>query len=170
MINMTMAKREKRQYLSEIVNLENIAPQDHFLRIIEKYFDRNFIYDEVEKPYSKVGRKSIDPVVLVKIHILKFLFHEDGLRKTYENLKYNNLYRWFIGYNLCEEVSNHSTYSQNYKRKFCKLKHDLLQIVFVKVIELLINWNCFGLAIILFYSYIITLLFLINVILLIRIK
>ena len=142
MINMTMAKREKRQYLSEIVNLENIAPQDHFLRIIEKYFDRNFIYDEVEKPYSKVGRKSIDPVVLVKIHILKFLFHEDGLRKTYENLKYNNLYRWFIGYNLCEEVPNHSTYSQNYKRKFCKLEKDLLQTVFDKVIELLINYNC----------------------------
>ena len=66
---------------------------------------------------------------------------EQGIEKT-ENLKYNNLYRWFIGYNLCEDVPNHSTYSQNYKRKFCKLEKDLLQTVFDKVIELLINFNC----------------------------
>lgn len=139
---MAMTKRPKRQYSSEIVNLEDMVPQDHFLRVIEEHFDWNFIYDEVEKLYSNVGRKSIDPVVLVKIHILKFLFHEDSLRKTYENLKYNNLYRWFIGYNLCEDVPDHSTYSQNYKRKFCKLEKDLLQTVFDKVIDLLINWNC----------------------------
>ena len=71
-----LTKRPKRQYCSEIVNLEDMVPQDHFLRVIEKYFDWNFVYEEVEKLYSKVGRKSIDPVVLVKIHILKFLFHE----------------------------------------------------------------------------------------------
>ena len=51
-----------------------------------------------------MGRKSIDPIVLVKIHILKFLFNEYSLRKTYENLKYNILYRWFIGYNLGEKA------------------------------------------------------------------
>lgn len=142
MINMAMTKRPKRQYSSEIVNLEDMVPKDHFLRVIEEHFDWDFIYDEVEKLYSKVGSKSIDPVVLIKIHILKFLFHEDSLRRTYENLKYNNLYRWFIGYNLCEDVPDHSTYSQNYKRKFCNLEKDLLQTVFDKVIELLINWNC----------------------------
>ena len=139
---MAMTKRPKRQYSSEIVNLEDMVPQNHFLRVIEEHFDWNFIYDEVEKLYSKVGRKSIDPVVLVKIHILKFLVHEDSLRRTYENLKYNNLYRWLIGYKLCEDVPDHSTYSQNYKRKFCKLEKDLLQTVFDKVIELLINSNC----------------------------
>ena len=142
MINMSMTKRPQRSYSSEIVNLESMIPEDHFLRVIEKHFDWNFVYDEVEKLYSKLGRKSIDPVVLVKIHILKFLFHEDSLRRTYENLKYNNLYRWFIGYSLNEDVPDHSTYSQNYKRKFCKLEKDLLQTIFDKVIELLINWNC----------------------------
>ena len=139
---MSMTKRSKRSYSSEIVNLESMIPEDHFLRVIEKHFDWNFVYEEVERLYSKLGRKSIDPVVLVKIHILKFLFHEDSLRRTYENLKYNNLYRWFIGYNLNEDVPDHSTYSQNYKRKFCKLEKDLLQTVFDKVIELLVDWNC----------------------------
>ncbi|MBP3503131.1 MAG: IS1182 family transposase [Clostridia bacterium] len=141
-MNMSMTIRPKRQYTSEIVNLEEMIPQDHFLRIIDKYFDWNFIYEEVEKQYSTLGRPSIDPVVLFKIHILKFLFHEDSLRRTYENLKYNNLYRWFIGYELNEAVPDHSTYSQNYKRKFCKLEKDILQTVFDKVIDLLIEYNC----------------------------
>lgn len=139
---MAMTKRPKRQYSSEIINIEEMIPENHFLRVIEKYFDWNFIYEEVEKLYSKFGRKSIDPVVLVKIHIIKFLFNEDSLRKTYESLNYNILYRWFIGYNLNETVPNHSTYSQNYKRKFSKLEKDLLQTVFDKVIDMLVEWNC----------------------------
>ena len=139
---MSITRRPKRQYSSEIVNIEEMISQDHFLRVIDKHFDWNFVYEEVEKLYSKVGRKSIDPVVLIKIHILKFLFHEDSLRKTYERLQYDILYRWFIGYNLNEEVPDHSTYSQNYKRKFSKLEKDLLQTVFDKVIDMLIEWNC----------------------------
>ena len=70
---MAMTKRLTRQYVSEIVNLEEMIPEDHFLRVIESHFDWNFVYEEVEKLYSNIGRKSIDPVVLVKIHILKFL-------------------------------------------------------------------------------------------------
>ena len=139
---MSMTKRNKRQYKNELINIEDMIPNNHFLRVIDEHFDWNFIYDEVEKLYSTVGRKSIDPVVLVKIHILKFLFNEDSLRSTYETLKYNILYRWFIGYDLGEKVPDHSTYSQNYKRKFCKLEHDLLQTVFDKVIDLLIEWKC----------------------------
>lgn len=137
-----LTKRGRRQITSEIVNLEEMIPQDHFLRVIENYFDWNFIYEEVEKQYSIFGRPSIDPVVLFKIHILKFLFHEDSLRRTYENLQYNNLYRWFIGYSINEKTPDHSTYSQNYKRKFSQLEKDILQTVFDKVIDLLIEHNC----------------------------
>ena len=139
---MSLTKRTVKQFSNEFINIESMIPENHFLRVIEKHFDWNFIYEEVEKLYSTVGRKSIDPVVLVKIHILKFLFNIDSLRKTYEDIQYNVLYRWFIGYELGEKVPDHSTYSQNYKRKFCKLEKDLLQTVFDKVIDLLIDWNC----------------------------
>ena len=139
---MAMTKRLNKQFSNEFINIEQMIPENHFLRVIDKHFDWSFIYDEVEKLYSKVGKKSIDPVVLIKIHILKFLFNEDSLRKTYESLQYNILYRWFIGYELNEKVPDHSTYSQNYRRKFCKLEKDLLQTVFDKVIDLLINWDC----------------------------
>ena len=143
---MAMTKRINKQFANEFINIEEMIPENHFLRVIEKHFDWNFVYEEVEKLYSTVGRKSIDPVVLIKIHILKFLFNEDSLRKTYETLNYNILYRWFIGYELNEKVPDHSTYSQNYKRKFCKLEHDLLETVFSKVIDLLNEWNCLDLT------------------------
>ena len=31
-----------------LINIEEKFPEDHFLRVIKKYFDRNFIYDEVK--------------------------------------------------------------------------------------------------------------------------
>ena len=101
---MAMTKRKVKQFSNEFINIESMIPENHFLRVIEKYFDWNFVYEEVEKLYSTVGRKSIDPVVLVKIHILKFLFNIDSLRRTYEDIQYNVLYRWFIGYELGEKV------------------------------------------------------------------
>ena len=139
---MAMTKNLVKQFSTQLINIEEMIPENHFLRVIEKHFDWNFIYDEVENLYSKLGKKSIDPVVLIKIHVLKFLFNEDSLRKTYEALNYNILYKWFIGYDISQKAPDHSTYSQNYKRKFCKLEKDLLQTVFDKIIELLINWNC----------------------------
>ena len=54
---MSMTKRPKRQYSSEIVNIEEMIPKNHFLRVIEKHFDWNFIYEEVEKQYSIFGRQ-----------------------------------------------------------------------------------------------------------------
>ena len=137
-----LTKRPKQIFQMEMININEMIPENHFLRIIEKYFDWNFIYEEVEKQYSTFGRPSIDPVVLFKIHILKFLFHDDSLRRTYDRLQYDILYRWFIGYGLNEKVPDHSTYSQNYKRKFNKLEKDILQTVFDKVIELLVDYNC----------------------------
>lgn len=137
-----MTKNSNKIFSTEIVNLDDMIPKSHFLRVIKEHFDWNFVYDEVEKLYSNVGRKSIDPIVLIKIHVLKFLFNEDSLRKTYESLNYNLLYKWFIGYDINQKAPDHSTYSQNYRRKFCKLEKDLLQTVFDKVIDLLIDWNC----------------------------
>ena len=44
-----ITKREKRKYQYEMINLEEMVPKDHYLRVIEKYFDWDFIYEEVEK-------------------------------------------------------------------------------------------------------------------------
>lgn len=119
-----------------MININDLIPEKHILRIIEKEFDFTFIYKHVEKLYSKMGRPSIDPVVLFKAHFLKVYYGISSLRRTYEEIKYNNLYRWFLGYNISEKTPNYSTYSQNYIRKFSKLEEDLLETFFYKVLKL----------------------------------
>lgn len=132
-----LTKNKKGNFQTEIVNLEEIVPQDHVLRIIEKEFDFSFIYEYVENLYSTIGKPSIDPVVLFKCHFLKVYYGISSLRKTYQEIQYNMLYKWFIGYQINERTPNYSTYSKNYERKYKKLEEDLLETFFYKVLKLL---------------------------------
>ena len=134
-----MMTRNKKDgnYQIEIINIDDLIPEDHILRIIEREFDFTFIYDYVEDLYSPLGPPSIDPVVLFKCHFLKVYYGLPSLRRTYEELKYHTLYKWFTGYSINEKTPNYSTYSQNYKRKYHKLEEDLLETFFYKVLSLL---------------------------------
>ena len=50
-----------------MVTIEDLVPEEHFLRKLEAALDLSFIYRETEKLYSRrYGRPPIDPVVLVK--------------------------------------------------------------------------------------------------------
>ena len=102
-----------------IVSLNDLVPQDHLLRKIDKYVDFNFIYDLVEDMYSsEVGRPSIDPVVLFKIVFIQYLFGIRSMRQTIEEIKVNLAYRWFLGLGFYDEVPHHSTFGKNYTRRF----------------------------------------------------
>ena len=50
-----------------MVTIEDLMPQEHFLRKLEAALDLSFVYEETSPLYSrKYGRPPIDPVVLVK--------------------------------------------------------------------------------------------------------
>ena len=64
-------KREQVQFLC----MDDMVPQDHLLRIIDKAIDWNFIYDLVVEKYSPDnGRPSMDPVMLIKIPLIQYLY------------------------------------------------------------------------------------------------
>ena len=64
-------KREQVQFLC----MDDMVPQDHLLRIIDKAIDWNFIYDLVVEKYSQDnGRPSMDPVMLIKIPFIQYLY------------------------------------------------------------------------------------------------
>ena len=49
-----------------MVTIEDLVPQEHFLRKLEAVLDLSFVYEESAGLYSrKYGRPPIDPVVLV---------------------------------------------------------------------------------------------------------
>jgi len=100
-------------------SLEDLVPQDHYLRAIDKYVDFDFIYDLVEPLYSETdGRPSLDPVVLIKLPLLQYLENIKSMRQTVEQVQVNTAYRWFLGLSLEDHVPHFSTFGKNYTRRF----------------------------------------------------
>lgn len=98
--------------------LDELVPEDHPVRIYDKAIDWTFIYPLVEDLYSSVGKPSIDPVVLFKIIFINYIDGIHSIRKTCERCKTDVAYRWFLRINFDEKIPDHSTYSQNLRRKF----------------------------------------------------
>jgi transposase len=94
------------------------VPQDHLLRTIKRTIDFSFIYDKVKDLYSPIGRRSVDPVLLVKMLLIGYWYGIPSERKLEQEVKLNLAYRWFLGLDLAEAVPDHSTMSQNRRRRF----------------------------------------------------
>ena len=56
-----------------MVTIEDLVPENHFLRKLEAALDLSFVYEEAAHLYSRrYGRPPIDPVVMVE-YLLLFL-------------------------------------------------------------------------------------------------
>ena len=70
-----MMKRQKGKQLELIcMDLSEMIPDNHLLKQIDKHISFDFIYKKVEYLYSEKGRSSIDPVVLIKMLIVGYLY------------------------------------------------------------------------------------------------
>lgn len=98
--------------------IEDLMPKEHFLRDLDKLVDFNFVYEKVESLYSNTGRPSVDPVVLVKMLLIGYLYGIDSERKLEQEICVNIAYRWFLGLELGDNVPDHSTISQLRRHKF----------------------------------------------------
>ena len=58
---MAMTKRLNKQFSNEFISIEEMIPQNHFLRVIEEHFDWNFIYDEYNDIYICPNEKDLIP-------------------------------------------------------------------------------------------------------------
>ena len=56
-------------------------PEKHFLRDLDRLVDFDFVYEKVEALYSRTGRPSVDPVVIVKMLLLGYLYGIGSERK-----------------------------------------------------------------------------------------
>jgi transposase len=55
------------------VSLEELVPQDHFYRHLERTLDVSFVREFVQESYASKGRPSIDPVVFFKLQVVSWL-------------------------------------------------------------------------------------------------
>ena len=106
----------------QLISLDQLVPEDHLLRKIDKYIDFDFIYDLVEEKYStQTGRPSIDPVTLIKIPIIQYMYGINSMRHTIREIEVNMAYRWFLGLDFYDKVPHFSTFGKNYKRRLKEL-------------------------------------------------
>ena len=103
----------------EIICIEDLVPQDHLLRKIERAVDFKKIYAFVEDLYcTDNGRPSIDPVILFKMVLIQHLYGIRSLRRVAEEVSANIYYRWFLGYAIHEQTPHFSTLSYNFRHRF----------------------------------------------------
>lgn len=66
--------------------------------------------------YAEAGRESIPPEKLLRAQLLMTLYTIRSERQLVEQMNYNLLFRWFVGFSLNDEVWNHSTFTKNRER------------------------------------------------------
>ena len=131
---MMTQETEKVRKQMQIVCIDDLVPQDHLLRIIDKAIDWSFIYDLVRDTYSDgMGRPSIDPVTLIKIPLIQYLYGIKSMRQTIKEIEVNMAYRWFLGLELYDPVPHFSTFGKNYTRRFKDT--DLFEQIFQHILE-----------------------------------
>jgi len=133
-----MMDREKgAQQKLLCVTMESLMPERHFLRDLDRLVDFSLVYDKVESLYSHTGRRSVDPVVIVKMMLLGYLYGIDSERRLEQEVQVNIAFRWFLRIDLDEPVPDHSTFSQLRRRKFNETT--LFEDIFTEVVRLCIN-------------------------------
>ena len=114
--------------------MDDMVPQNHMLRLIDKAIDWTFIYDLVEDKYClDNGRPSMDPVMLIKIPMIQYLYGIKSMRQTMKEIEVNVAYRWFLGLDMLDPVPHFSTFGKNYTRRFKDT--DLFEQIFSKILE-----------------------------------
>lgn len=99
--------------------MDELVPEDHLLRQIDRYVDFDFIYDLVAPLYNGTdGRPSIDPVLLIKLPLIQYLCNIKSMRQTIKDCQVNVAYRWFLGLDLKEPIPHFTTFGKNYSRRF----------------------------------------------------
>jgi transposase len=107
-----------REELFTVGGLDQYIPADHPLRRVRDVFNGclSRMDTHFDSLYSPVGRESIAPEKLLRALMLQVLFGIRSERQMVEQLRYNMLYRWFVGLPLHEQPWDHSTFTKNRER------------------------------------------------------
>jgi transposase len=97
-------------------SLEELVPASNFYRHLEAKLDLGFVRDLVSDTYKECGRPSVDPRVFFKLQLVMFF---EGIRSERELVRIaadRLSVRWFLGYDLDEELPDHSSLTRIRKR------------------------------------------------------
>ena len=114
--------------------LEDFVPSDHPLRAIQVLVNEalerlNGLFNEI---YADTGRASIAPEKLMRALLLQVFYSVRSERQLVEQLRYNLLFRWFVGLAIDDAVWDHSVFSKNRDRL---LEHAVVEAFFTEIMR-----------------------------------
>lgn len=117
-----------------LVSVEELVPQDHFLRAIEATIDFDFIEEKLRPYYCEDnGRPSIHPITLFKMMFVGYFYGIRSERQLEKEIRTNVAYRWFLGFSLSDSVPDHSTISWNRRTRF--LHTNIFEEIFDEIVR-----------------------------------
>jgi transposase len=89
----------KQRHFAPLINVsvEELVPQDHFYRHLERTLDLSFVREFVQDTYACGGRPSIDPVVFFKLQLVMFFEDIRSERLLMRHAADRLSVRWYVG-------------------------------------------------------------------------
>jgi transposase len=94
------------------MSLEELVPQNHFYRYLERKLDLSFVRKFVQKTYASLGCPFIDPIVFFKLQLVMFFEGIRSERQLVLQAADRLSVRWYLGYDLNEPLPDHSSLSR----------------------------------------------------------
>ena len=95
--------REQKQLFYEF-RLDEAVPEDHLVRRIAGVLDLSWVHTELAPYYSLTGRPSIDPVLMIRMLIVGYVFAIRSERQICREVQVNLAYRWFCELGLEDQI------------------------------------------------------------------
>jgi transposase len=128
-----MGRRESKQgQFFYSFNLNDVVPPDHLVRQIDGVLDLDWVHRELSPYYSHTGRPSIDPVLMIRMLIVGYVFAIRSERQLCSEVQVNLAYRWFCKLNIEDKIPDHSVFSRARHERF--RESDALRRVFEGVV------------------------------------
>ena len=116
-------------------SFEERIPSDHILRKITKHIDFNFVYNEVKETYGKKGNVSVPPPIILKMMLLLILYNVSSERELMRSIPLRLDWMWFLGYDLGDDIPNHSVLSKARKRWGVKVFKKLFERIVYECVK-----------------------------------
>lgn len=125
-------KHEQKQLFYSF-SLEEAVPEDHSVRAISAVLDLSWVHDKLGPYYSRLGRPSIDPALMIRMLIVGYVFAIRSERALCREVQVNLAYRWFCGLSIEDRLPDHSAFSRARNERF--RDSDIFRSVFEHVVE-----------------------------------
>jgi transposase len=134
-------KRDQEQLFYSF-RLDEVVPEDHLVRAIAAVLDLSWVHAELASYYPRIGRPSIDPVLMIRMLIVGYVFAIRSERALCREVRVNLAYRWFCGLSIEDKVPDHSGFSRARNERFGDSA--ILRSVFERVVGACIGAGLVG--------------------------